>query len=119
VRYLIPIVIAASILSIAAAPSAQMSAGDSTAWKIDGGHSSPGFAVKHILVSTVRGRLGPMSGTVWYDGKNVSSIRADASIDVKKAVINALFLQGNATGLVTLARGEKNVDLKKDIVSKL
>jgi len=43
----------------------------------------------------------------------------DASPDVKKAVVNALFLQGNATGLVTLARGEKNVDLKKDIVSKL
>jgi hypothetical protein len=43
----------------------------------------------------------------------------DASIEVKKAVINALFLQSNATGLVTLARGEKNADLKKDIVSKL
>jgi hypothetical protein len=44
---------------------------------------------------------------------------SDASIDVKKAVINALFLQNNATGLVTLARAEKNADLKKDIVSKL
>jgi HEAT repeat protein len=44
---------------------------------------------------------------------------SDSSIDVKKAVINALFLQGNATGLVSLARAEKNVDLKKDIVSKL
>jgi len=44
---------------------------------------------------------------------------SDASIDVKKAVINALFLQSNATGLVSLARAEKNVDLKKEIVSKL
>ena len=44
---------------------------------------------------------------------------SDASIDVKKAVINALFIQGNATGLVTLARAEKNVELKKDIVQKL
>jgi tetratricopeptide (TPR) repeat protein len=44
---------------------------------------------------------------------------SDASIDVKKAVINALFLQSNAAGLVTLARGEKNVELKKDIVSRL
>ena len=44
---------------------------------------------------------------------------SDASIDVKKAVVNALFLQGNATGLVSLARAEKNVDLKKEIVSKL
>jgi tetratricopeptide (TPR) repeat protein len=44
---------------------------------------------------------------------------SDASVDVKKAVINALFLQSNATGLVSLARAEKNVELKKDIVSKL
>jgi tetratricopeptide (TPR) repeat protein len=44
---------------------------------------------------------------------------SDASVDVKKAVINALFLQSNVTGLVSLARAEKNVDLKKDIVSKL
>jgi hypothetical protein len=44
---------------------------------------------------------------------------SDAPVDVKKAVINALFLQNNATGLVSLARAEKNVELKKDIVSKL
>ena len=44
---------------------------------------------------------------------------SDASLDVKKAVINALFLQSNATGLVGLARAEKSVELKKDIVSKL
>jgi len=44
---------------------------------------------------------------------------SDASVDVKKAVISALFIQGNASGLVGLARAEKNVDLKKDIVSKL
>jgi tetratricopeptide (TPR) repeat protein len=50
----------------------------------------------------------------------LSSIYAsDASVDVKKAVINAYFIQGNATGLVSLARAEKNVELKKEIVSRL
>jgi len=44
---------------------------------------------------------------------------SDTSVDVKKAVITAYFLQNNATGLVALARAEKNVELKKDIVSKL
>ena len=34
-------------------------------------------------------------------------------------MINALFLQSNATGLVSLARAEKIVELKKEIVSKL
>jgi hypothetical protein len=49
----------------------------------------------------------------------VSIYNADSSVDVKKTVINALFIQTNATALVTLARAEKNLDLKKDIVSKL
>ena len=44
---------------------------------------------------------------------------SDTSVEVRKAVVNALFLQGNAAGLVTLARAEKNVELKKEIVSKL
>jgi len=44
---------------------------------------------------------------------------SDASADVRKAVVNALFLQSNAKALVDLARAEKNPELKKDIVSKL
>jgi polyisoprenoid-binding protein YceI len=57
---------------------------DPTAWKIDSVHSAANFAVRHLLVSTVRGKMGPVSGTIWYDGKNVSSIRADTVIDVKR-----------------------------------
>ena len=44
---------------------------------------------------------------------------SEASPDVRKAVINALFLQQNAGALVTLARAEKNVEMKKEIVQKL
>jgi HEAT repeat protein len=44
---------------------------------------------------------------------------SDASVDVRKSVVNALFLQGNATALVALARAERNPEMKKDIVSKL
>jgi HEAT repeat protein len=44
---------------------------------------------------------------------------SDASSDVRKAVVNALFIQNNAAALVTLARAEKNPEMKKDIVSKL
>jgi HEAT repeat protein len=49
----------------------------------------------------------------------VSIYNSDSSPDVKKTVVNALFIQNNAPALVTIARGEKNIDLKKDIVSKL
>ena len=34
-------------------------------------------------------------------------------------MINALFIQNNATALVTLARAEKSVEMKKEIVAKL
>ncbi|MBI3401419.1 MAG: HEAT repeat domain-containing protein [Acidobacteria bacterium] len=44
---------------------------------------------------------------------------ADATPDVRKAVLNALFIQNNATALVTLARAEKSPEMKKEIVSKL
>ncbi len=53
-------------------------------WHVDSGHSSAGFSVKHMMVATVRGTLGPISGTVDYDGKDVSSIKADITIDVTR-----------------------------------
>ena len=39
--------------------------------------------------------------------------------DVRKEVLNAYFIQGNAAGLVSIARGEKDPELKKEAVSKL
>jgi HEAT repeat protein len=44
---------------------------------------------------------------------------SDSSPDVRKAVVNALFLQNNASALVSLARAEKSPEMKKEIVSKL
>jgi HEAT repeat protein len=44
---------------------------------------------------------------------------SDASPDVRRAVVNALFLQNNATALISLARAEKSPEMKKEIVSKL
>ena len=37
----------------------------------------------------------------------------------KEAVLNSLFIQGNAHALVTIARSEKDPQLKKTAVSKL
>jgi tetratricopeptide (TPR) repeat protein len=44
---------------------------------------------------------------------------SDAALDVRKAVVNALFLQNNGAVLVSLARNEKNAEMKKEIVSRL
>jgi len=49
----------------------------------------------------------------------VAIYNSDQTPDVRKAVVNALFIQNNASALVTLARAEKNPEMKKDIVSKL
>ena len=52
-------------------------------WRIDGNHSAAHFSVRHMMVSTVRGQLGRISGTIEYDGKDVRSIKADVFIDLK------------------------------------
>jgi polyisoprenoid-binding protein YceI len=49
---------------------------------VDTNHTAAGFSVKHLLVSTVRGILGPVKGTVEYDGKSLDTIKADITIDV-------------------------------------
>jgi polyisoprenoid-binding protein YceI len=53
------------------------------AWDIDPAHSAAQFAVKHMMVSTVRGDLSKITGKVVFDpndpGKNAS---VDVSIDM-------------------------------------
>jgi polyisoprenoid-binding protein YceI len=51
-------------------------------WRIDRSHSAANFSVRHNVVSTVRGVLGPITGTVEYDGKDINSVKADVSIDM-------------------------------------
>jgi polyisoprenoid-binding protein YceI len=53
-----------------------------TQWTVDPSHSAANFSVRHMMVTTVRGQLGPISGTVDYDGKDVRSVQADVKIDV-------------------------------------
>lgn len=59
-------------------------------YTIDSAHSSAGFAVKHMMVSTVRGEISIASGTVSFDEKNPAATRVDAALNI--ATINT----GNA-----------------------
>jgi polyisoprenoid-binding protein YceI len=52
-------------------------------WRIDAGHSGASFAVRHNVVTTVRGQLGRISGKVEWDGKDVKTVNVDVAIDVK------------------------------------
>jgi len=60
----------------AAAPEART-------WNIDSSHATAGFRVRHLMVSHVRGHLGPVSGTVLIDERDPSRSRVDVSIDVR------------------------------------
>lgn len=71
----------APVLAQAPAAPARAPLGPNT-WSVDTGHSAAGFSVKHLLVSTVRGMLGPVRGTVDYDGKSLDTLKADITIDV-------------------------------------
>ena len=66
-----------------AAPAASAAPlGGPNTWAVDGNHTAAQFSVKHMLVSTVRGTLGKVSGTIDWDGKSAESIKADISIDI-------------------------------------
>ena len=51
-------------------------------WRIDRSHSAANFSVRHNVVSTVRGQLGPITGKVEWDGKDVRTVSADVSVDM-------------------------------------
>jgi polyisoprenoid-binding protein YceI len=48
---------------------------------VDPAHSSASFAVKHLMVSTVRGTFGKVSGKVNYDPKDATKSTAIIEID--------------------------------------
>jgi hypothetical protein len=49
----------------------------------------------------------------------ISIYKSDASTDIRRSIVNSLFIQHNAKALVDLARAEKDSTLKKEIVQKL
>lgn len=51
-------------------------------WQIDTAHSAAQFAVRHLMVSTVRGHFGKLTGTVRWDPANPSSAAVQAEVDV-------------------------------------
>ena len=53
-----------------------------TTWQIDGAHTSVEFAVKHLMIATVRGRFGKVSGTVTTTGNAPAHAEVAVTIDV-------------------------------------
>src|SRR3954465_9421498 len=51
-------------------------------WTIDAPHGEIGFAVRHLMLSTVRGSFGAATGTVTLDEQNPANSKVDVTIDV-------------------------------------
>ncbi|MEK7400899.1 MAG: YceI family protein [Gemmatimonadota bacterium] len=69
-------IVAAALLADAFSAGAQ-----APTWNIDPNHTAAQFAVKHLMVSTVRGQFEKLSGTIQWDGKDVTTIAVDVTID--------------------------------------
>lgn len=50
-------------------------------WKIDNTHASAEFAVRHMMVSIVRGTFRSVNGTIEYDPAHPENARVEATID--------------------------------------
>lgn len=57
-------------------------AATTSTWIIDPAHAELAFAVRHLMIATVRGRFGTVTGTVTVDETNPNSAKIDVTVDV-------------------------------------
>jgi polyisoprenoid-binding protein YceI len=57
-------------------------------YAVDASHTQVGFAISHMMVSTVRGSFGTVSGTVEYDPKNIAATKVEATVGVTSVDTN-------------------------------
>lgn len=51
-------------------------------YAIDTSHAEVGFSIRHMGISNVRGSFKTFSGSVTYDGSDITGLKADAEIEV-------------------------------------
>jgi polyisoprenoid-binding protein YceI len=56
--------------------------GSAQEWQIDKAHSAAQFSVRHMMVTTVRGQFGSLTGMVRYDPANPTAASVEAEVDV-------------------------------------
>jgi polyisoprenoid-binding protein YceI len=54
-----------------------------TTWNIDPAHTQAEFSVKHLMIATVRGHFGNVTGTVTIQNDDATTAKIDVSIDAK------------------------------------
>lgn len=74
----------ATNLDARTAPTPAPRATTAVRYSIDPAHTAAHFKVRHLMVASVRGELGEVSGEVWLDPANLSRSTVSASIDATK-----------------------------------
>jgi polyisoprenoid-binding protein YceI len=72
-----------AVAAVLTAVAAWQAAAAATTWKIDPAHTAAQFAVKHLMISTVRGEFKGVTGTVTWDDQDVTKSKVDVTIDAK------------------------------------
>ncbi len=70
------------LFAVAIALAAGPALAEPVSWKIDPSHTDAQFAVRHLVVSTVRGHFGKTTGTVMMDDRNLAASTVEATVDV-------------------------------------
>ena len=68
-----------AVALLAAGPSP--SGAQATPWQIDPAHSAATFAVRHLMISTVRGEFSKLTGVVNLDEKDMTKSSVEVTID--------------------------------------
>ena len=59
-----------------------------TTWTLDPAHSSIEFSAKHMMISTVRGRLGEVNGELIVDERNPANSTVEVTVDIAGLTTN-------------------------------
>jgi polyisoprenoid-binding protein YceI len=58
-------------------------AGTKTQWKLDPTHTLVEFSAKHLMITTVKGRITDVEGTIYIDENDPSNSTVEATLDAK------------------------------------
>jgi len=67
--------------SFVTSPATETEKRNSTVWQFDPAHSSAEFAVRHMMVSTVKGTFKALSGNILFDEGSPVNSQVEADID--------------------------------------
>jgi len=74
-----PAVLALALVALAVAAAASA---ETATWEIDPAHSTVGFGVKHMMVSTVRGQFNSFKASMQTTGDDPTTAKLTVTIDV-------------------------------------